>query len=77
MEVKEREENRMPIIDQSKCPVKTGSIYPEPYAAMMKGRFAAQGAELTASTPAGCTGLVRSELASWTALFQSLGIKPE
>lgn len=28
----------MPIIDQSKCPVKTGSIYPEPYAAMMKGR---------------------------------------
>lgn len=43
----------------------------------MKGRFAAQGAELTASTPAGCTGLVRAELASWTALFQSLGIKPE
>lgn len=28
----------MPVIDQSKCPVKTGSIYPEPYAAMMKGR---------------------------------------
>jgi len=28
----------MPIIDQSKCPVKTGSIYPEPYAAMMRGR---------------------------------------
>ena len=28
----------MPIIDQSTCPVKTGSIYPEPYAAMMKGR---------------------------------------
>ena len=28
----------MPIIDQSRCPVKTGSIYPEPYASMMKGR---------------------------------------
>lgn len=28
----------MPVIDQSKCPVKTGSIYPEPYAAMMQGR---------------------------------------
>lgn len=28
----------MPVIDQTKCPVKTGSIYPEPYATMMKGR---------------------------------------
>ncbi|MBS0563933.1 MAG: cupin domain-containing protein [Proteobacteria bacterium] len=28
----------MPVIDLSKCPVKIGSIYPEPYAAMMKGR---------------------------------------
>ncbi|WP_284162683.1 cupin domain-containing protein [Frigidibacter sp. SD6-1] len=28
----------MPIIDQTRCPVKTGSIYPEPYASMMKGR---------------------------------------
>lgn len=28
----------MPVIDLSSCPVKTGSIYPEPYAAMMKGR---------------------------------------
>ncbi len=28
----------MPIIDQTKCPVKTSSIYPEPYASMMKGR---------------------------------------
>jgi uncharacterized cupin superfamily protein len=28
----------MPIIDQSRCPKKTGSIYPEPYASMMKGR---------------------------------------
>jgi uncharacterized cupin superfamily protein len=28
----------MGVIDQSKCPVKTGSIYPEPYAAQMAGR---------------------------------------
>ena len=28
----------MGIIDKSKCPVKTGSIYPEPYAAQMAGR---------------------------------------
>lgn len=28
----------MPALDLSKVPVKTGSIYPEPYAAMMKGR---------------------------------------
>ncbi len=28
----------MGVIDQSKCPVKTGSIYPEPYASQMKGR---------------------------------------
>lgn len=28
----------MPKIDMTKVPVKTGSIYPEPYAAMMRGR---------------------------------------
>ncbi|MDH5529476.1 MAG: cupin domain-containing protein [Paracoccaceae bacterium] len=28
----------MPIIDKSKVPVKTGSIYPEPYARQMAGR---------------------------------------
>jgi uncharacterized cupin superfamily protein len=28
----------MPVIDQSSCPVKTGSIYPEPYASEMAGR---------------------------------------
>ena len=28
----------MGIVDQSRCPVKTGSIYPEPYASMMQGR---------------------------------------
>ncbi len=28
----------MPVIDQTRCPVKTGSIYPEPYASQMAGR---------------------------------------
>jgi uncharacterized cupin superfamily protein len=28
----------MGVIDQSKCPVKTGTIYPEPYASEMAGR---------------------------------------
>ncbi len=28
----------MPVIDQKLCPVKTGSIYPEPYASQMAGR---------------------------------------
>ena len=28
----------MGVIDQTKCPVKSGSIYPAPYAAMMAGR---------------------------------------
>ncbi|MGB8815471.1 MAG: cupin domain-containing protein [Paracoccaceae bacterium] len=28
----------MGVIDQDKCPVKTGSIYPEPYASEMAGR---------------------------------------
>lgn len=28
----------MPVIDLSRVPVKTGSIYPEPYASMMAGR---------------------------------------
>lgn len=28
----------MPVIDPARMPLKTGSIYPEPYAAMMQGR---------------------------------------
>lgn len=28
----------MPVIDPTRVPVKTGSIYPEPYAGMMRGR---------------------------------------
>jgi uncharacterized cupin superfamily protein len=28
----------MGVVDQTKCPVKTGSMYPEPYASQMAGR---------------------------------------
>jgi len=28
----------MPVIDQTRCPVKAGSIYPSPYKEMMQGR---------------------------------------
>ena len=38
----------MGVIDQAKCPVKTGSIYPEPYASEMAGR-----ARSGSATPAG------------------------
>lgn len=31
-------EEALPVIDPANVPVKTGSIYPEPYAAMMAGR---------------------------------------
>jgi uncharacterized cupin superfamily protein len=30
--------NPVGLIDQSRCPIKTGSIYPEPYASEMAGR---------------------------------------
>ena len=41
----------MGVIDQSKCPVKTGSIYPEPYASQMAGRLVAR----ASATAAGLT----------------------
>jgi uncharacterized cupin superfamily protein len=31
-------EAAMPVVDQKKLPVRTGSIYPEPYASQMRGR---------------------------------------
>ena len=43
----------------------------------MQARFRAQGADLTQSTPEECAGFVRTELAQWGRMFQSLGIKPE
>ena len=35
---RERRDDLMGLIDQSKCPLRTGSIYPEPYASQMAGR---------------------------------------
>jgi tripartite-type tricarboxylate transporter receptor subunit TctC len=43
----------------------------------MTTRFTALGANLTTSTPEGCAGSIRSELASWGRMFQQLGIKPQ
>jgi tripartite-type tricarboxylate transporter receptor subunit TctC len=44
---------------------------------VLKERFAAQGAELTESTPQGCTEFVRKELPFWGRLFSEIGVKPE
>jgi tripartite-type tricarboxylate transporter receptor subunit TctC len=43
----------------------------------MKARFAAQGANLTESTPEECAGFIRRELAQWGKLMADVGIKPE
>ena len=43
----------------------------------MKERFAAQGADLTESTPEESAGLVRKELPLWGKMFGELGIKAE
>lgn len=43
----------------------------------MKARFAALGADLTESTPAGCAAYVKGELALWGKLMADVGIKPE
>lgn len=43
----------------------------------MKERFAALGAELTESTPQGCTEFVRKELPFWGRMFAEIGVKPE
>lgn len=60
----------MGIIDKAKCPVKTGSIYPEPYASEMAGRSSLRlgqaaglrqfGANLVTIEPGG-----RSSLRHW------------
>ena len=43
----------MPVIDMSKAPLRTGSIYPEPYASMMKGRSSLRLGEAGALTQYG------------------------
>ncbi|MEO7403425.1 MAG: tripartite tricarboxylate transporter substrate binding protein [Burkholderiales bacterium] len=43
----------------------------------MKARFAAQGADLTESTPEACAAYVRKELPVWGKLFEEIGVKRE
>jgi len=43
----------------------------------MKKRFAALGADLTASKPDECAAFVKAELAQWGKLMAEVGIKPE
>jgi tripartite-type tricarboxylate transporter receptor subunit TctC len=43
----------------------------------MKKRFADFGAEAAPTTPEAFTGLIESEIASWTKVVKSAGIKPE
>jgi len=43
----------------------------------MKKKFAALGADLTASSPEECSAFVKRELAQWGKLMAEVGIKPE
>jgi len=43
----------------------------------LKERFAAQGAELTPSTPEECAQFIAKELPFWGGLFAEIGVKPE
>jgi tripartite-type tricarboxylate transporter receptor subunit TctC len=43
----------------------------------MKKKFAALGADLTASNPHECAAFVKSELAVWGKLMAEVGIKKE
>jgi uncharacterized cupin superfamily protein len=60
----------MGIIDLSKCPVKTGSIYPEPYASQMAGRSSLRLGEAAGLTQFGANLVTlepgaRSSLRHW------------
>lgn len=60
----------MPPIDKASCPVKTGSIYPEPYAAMMAGRSSLRLADAGGLTQFGVNEVIlqpgaRSSLRHW------------
>ena len=60
----------MPKLDPDKAPVKTGSIYPEPYAAMMAGRSSLRLGDLGGLTQFGANIIIlqpgaRSSLRHW------------
>jgi uncharacterized cupin superfamily protein len=57
----------MGVIDQSRAPVKTGSIYPEPWAAMMAGRSSVRLGEAGGLTQYG-VNLVRLEPGALSSL---------
>ncbi len=44
---------------------------------VMKERFAAQGADLTESTPEDCAAYVRRDLPFWGKMFAEIGVRPE
>ena len=60
----------MGIIDQSKCPVRTGSVYPEPYASQMAGRSSLRLGDAAGLTQCGANIVIlapgaRSSLRHW------------
>jgi uncharacterized cupin superfamily protein len=60
----------MGVVDQSACPVKTGSIYPEPYASQMAGRSSLRLGEAVGLTQFGANLVIlepgaRSSLRHW------------
>lgn len=62
----------MPVIDKASCPVKTGSIYPEPYAGQMAGRSSLRLGEAGGLTQFGANEVIlqpgaRSSLRHWHA----------
>jgi uncharacterized cupin superfamily protein len=62
----------MGVIDQSKCPVKTGSMYPEPYASQMAGRSSLRLGDAGGLTQFGANLVIlqpgaRSSLRHWHA----------
>lgn len=60
----------MPVIDKATCPVKTGSIYPEPYASQMAGRSSLRLGDAGGLTQFGANEVIlapgaRSSLRHW------------
>jgi uncharacterized cupin superfamily protein len=60
----------MGVVDKSKCPVKTGSIYPEPYARQMAGRSSLRLGDAGGLTQFGANEVIlqpgaRSSLRHW------------
>ncbi len=61
-----------PVVQRLNADINKAVVDPE-----MKKKFAALGADLTASTPAECAAFVKRELTQWGKLMAEVGIKPE